>query len=230
MVLTVGLSVVMVLILFWALSSVQRERTRAAVGWGRRVLEAQEEERRSIARELHDGFVPSIDSLSIELRRMGGTASSERATALAQQLRTLSRGLHPGVLDHLPIADALEQLCSSESTDGFVVTLDVDELPPLDFPHRLACYRITQEAINNARRHAGASRIEVLVDEINGTIDLTIRDNGRGFVVPPDSKLASLGLRSMRERASALGGTLTITSALQDGTTVHARLPTSSPG
>lgn len=220
-----SLGVIVTIAMLWALGSVQRERTRAAVAWGRRLLDAQEEERRDIARELHDGIVPALDSLGMEMRRIGAEPVSERATALAQQLRTLSRGLHPGVLDHLPLIDALLQLCSAEWGEGFIVTLDADDLPDLDFTHRLTAYRIVQEAISNARRHATATRVEVMVDERNGALDLVIRDNGRGFVVIPDAKLTSLGLRSMRERASALGGTVTVTSTPGEGTTVRAQLP-----
>ncbi|MES2124023.1 MAG: ATP-binding protein, partial [Gemmatimonadota bacterium] len=81
------------------------------------------------------------------------------------------------------------------------------------------------EAISNARRHAAATRVEVIADEQDGALDLVIRDNGRGFVVIPDARLTSLGLRSMRERASALGGTVTVTSMPGQGTTVRAMLP-----
>jgi signal transduction histidine kinase len=224
-VLTVGLGLTMAIVLVWAVTSVQKDRTRAAVAWGRKLLDAQEEERRGIARELHDGIVPALDSLGMEFRRAGSVSSSERATALAQQLRTLSRGLHPGVLDHLPLADAVEQLLATESSGDFQISLEAGELPELDFVHRLTGYRIVQEAISNARRHAAATRVDISIEPAPGAIDVKIHDNGRGFVVPADAKLASLGLRSMRERARALGGTLTILSAPDEGTTIHAHLP-----
>lgn len=223
--LTVGLGVIMALVLWWAVNSVQKERTRAAVEWGRRLLDAQEEERRSIARELHDGVVPMLESMGMELRRAGAEDGTTRASALAQQLRTLSRGLHPSTLDHLSLADALQQLLRTQSTDTFQVTLDAGELPEIDFAYRLAGYRIVQEAISNARRHAGATLVDVSLNATSDAVDLKIHDNGTGFVVPAESKLASLGLRSMRERANALGGTLVISSAPTEGTTIHARLP-----
>lgn len=224
-ILTAGLGVTMALVLWWAVNSVQKERTRAAVDWGRKVLDAQEEERRGIARELHDGVVPLLEAMGIELLRAGAEDGTVRASALAQQLRTLSRGLHPTTLDHLSLADAVEQLLRTLSDEDFTVTLDAVEIPELDFAHRLAGYRIIQEAISNARRHAGATQVDISIGSTNGAIDVKIHDNGRGFVVPPESKLASLGLRSMRERANALGGNLTISSAPSEGTTIHAHLP-----
>ncbi|MES2305641.1 MAG: sensor histidine kinase [Gemmatimonadota bacterium] len=223
--LTVGLGLAMAAVLYWAINSVQRDRTRAAVAWGRRLLDGQEEERRGIARELHDGVVPLLESMGMELRRAGSADGAERASALAMQLRTLSRGLHPATLDHLPLADALQQLFATESTDAFEMTLDAGELPDLDFAHRLAGYRIVQEAVNNARRHAAATQVNVSLDATPFGIDIKIHDNGHGFVVPADGKLASLGLRSMRERASALGGTLHISSQPGKGTSVHAHFP-----
>lgn len=228
-VLTISLGLTMAGVLVWAVNSVQRERTRTAVEWGRRLLDAQDGERRSIARELHDGVVPILESMGMELQSAGAENGAERASALAQQLRTLSRGLHPTTLDHLTLADAVEQLLATETGDNFVVTFDAGELPDLDFIHRLTGYRIVQEAINNARRHAAATQINVNIDATLAAIDVKIHDNGCGFVVPPDAKLASLGLRSMRERASALGGTLTILSSPGTGTTIHAHLPLAKP-
>ena len=227
--LTIGLGVGLAIVLVWAIGSVQRERTRAAVDWGRRLLAAQEEERRGIARELHDGIVPALESLELELQRAGSGVGTGRAGTLAQQLRTLSRGLHPGILDHLTLVDAVEQLIAAESTDAFRISLEAGDLPELDFGHRLAGYRIVQEAISNARRHAEATQVDITIEPAAGAIEVTIHDNGRGFVVPPDATLASLGLRSMRERASALGGTLIITSAPMAGTTLHAHIPVVAP-
>ncbi|MEO5799343.1 MAG: sensor histidine kinase [Gemmatimonadales bacterium] len=224
-VLTAAIGVIMAVVLIWAMNSVQKERTRAAVDWGRKLLDAQEEERRGIARELHDGIVPGLESIGMELRKAGVEDGTNRASALAQQLRSLSRGLHPGTLDHLSLVGALEHLVASEEREGLVVTLDSDDLPELDFAHRLAGYRIVQEAINNARRHAAARHIEISIDASATAVDIRIHDDGKGFVVPTDNKLASLGLRSMRERASALGGTLTIASAPGEGTVIHAHLP-----
>lgn len=223
--LTTGLGVAMAIVLVWAIGSVQRERTRAAVDWGRRLLDAQEEERRGIARELHDGVVPGLEAIGMELLRAGSPAGGDRATTLAQQIRTLSRGLHPGTLDHLPLVDALEQMIETIDSDDLEISLTAGELPELDFAHRLAGYRIVQEAINNTRRHAHATAIEVTITSPGDTLDILISDNGRGFAVPSDAKLASLGLRSMRERASSLRGTLTVESTPGTGTRVHAQFP-----
>ena len=227
--LTTGLGVAMAILLVWAIGSVQRERTRAAVDWGRRLLSAQEEERREVARELHDGVVPALESLGLELRRAGSESGTERASALALQLRTLSRGLHPSTLEHLSLDDAVEQLIVADATEGLRISLECGELPALDLVHRLAGFRIVQEAVSNVRRHAAATQVDISIEPAAGAVDIKIHDNGRGFVVAPEARLASLGLRSMRERASALGGTLTISSAPSAGTTIHAHLPVAMP-
>ena len=227
--LTTGLGVGMAMLVVWAIHSVQRERTRAAVDWGRRLLAAQDEERCTIARELHDGFVQEIESLGMLFTRNGVEAGTTRAFTLAQQVRTVSRGLHPGVLNALTLTDGVRELATTESAEAFRVTLTHGDLPVLDFLHRLTAYRIVQEAVSNARRHAGATQVDITINAVADAIDVTIHDNGRGFVVPPEAALVSLGLRSMRERALALGGTLTILSTPGEGATVVAHLPGGSP-
>lgn len=225
MLLTLTMGVGMVATLAWAMASVQRERTRAAVDWGRRLLEAQEEERRGIARELHDGVVPNLEAIALQMSRQAPDVAPGVLHDTAQQLRTLSRGLHPGVIDHLTLCDALRQLVANETSDACAIVLECAVLPDLNFPSRLAGYRIVQEALTNARRHAGATHVTVGLRRHEENVELTIRDDGAGFVVPPSDRLASLGLRSMRERASALGGSLQITSAPGAGTTIHATFP-----
>lgn len=225
LVLTGALGALLLGVLLWAMASVQRERTRAAVDWGRRLLEAQEEERRGIARELHDGVVPNLEAIALQMSRQAPDVAPGMLHDTAQQLRTLSRGLHPGVIDHLTLCDALRQLVANETSDACAIALECGILPDLDFPSRLAGYRIVQEALTNARRHAGARNVTVGLRRNEADVELTVRDDGAGFVVPPADRLASLGLRSMRERASALGGSLSITSAPGAGTTIHAIFP-----
>ena len=110
-----------------------------------------------------------------------------------------------------------------------VFSLEASEvLPPLPAAVEVACYRIAQEAITNAARHAHARtcRARLSVDEAAGALALEITDNGKGL---PEDRVAGVGLSSMRERAEELGGTLTVEAGPEGGTTVLARLPLSAP-
>ncbi len=211
-------------VLIWAAASVQRERIHATIEWGRRLLVAQEEERAAIARELHDSVVPDLDSLEMQLVNNSTTAGE--ATRIAQRVRSISRLLHPGVLDHLDLNAAVQQLVGTDAAWPFAVDIDIPTLPTMTKQQRLAAFRIIQEALANVRRHAGAESVVVSAFTQGDDVVVTIHDDGAGFVVPPAERLSSLGLRSMRERAEALGGTLLIESTGPGGTTIRATFPT----
>lgn len=228
-VLTTAMGIGMAALLVWAIASVQRERIRGAVDWGRRMLGAQEEERKVVARELHDGIVPALESLAMLFTRHGVAEGTARAASMAQHVRGLSHGLHPSLLEHSSLVDVLDDLVRDAAVEGFSITLEYEEITEPDFSHRLAAFRIAQEAVRNARRHGGATQVDITLAADGTAIDLKIHDNGCGFVVPADASLATLGLRGMRERARTLGGTLTIITAPGYGTTIHAHLPTGSP-
>lgn len=213
-------------VLLWAAGSVQRERVHAAIDWGRRLLVAQEEERAAIARELHDSVVPDLDSLEMHLA--GNDNAAGEATRIAQRVRSISRLLHPGVLDHLDLNAAVLQLVGTDAAWPFSVDVDIQALPTFTRPQRVAAFRIIQEALANVRRHANAEGVIVSAFPERGTVVVTIHDDGTGFVVPPAERLSSLGLRSMRERAESLGGTLLIESTRPGGTTIRATFPTSA--
>lgn len=211
-------------VLIWAAGSVQRERIHATIEWGRRLLVAQEEERAAIARELHDSVVPDLESL--EMHVAGNTSTTGEATRIAQRVRSISRLLHPGVLDHLDLNAAVQQLVATDAVWPFTVDVDIQALPTFTRSQRVAAFRIIQEALANVRRHAGAEGVIVSAFHEGESVVVTIHDDGAGFVVPPAERLSSLGLRSMRERAEALGGTLLIDSARPGGTTIRATFPT----
>jgi signal transduction histidine kinase len=108
------------------------------------------------------------------------------------------------------------------------VTTDLGEEPASSLEVKQAVYRIAQEALHNIVKHAGATRVDVLLDCAEGRLRLEVRDNGAGFVAAGDVP-GHLGLRSMRERAAQLGGTLTVHSAPGEGTRVVAEVPLKKP-
>jgi signal transduction histidine kinase len=208
--------------------SVEEQRLRDAMG-------AAEEERRRWARELHDETLQSLGGLRMLLSaaRRGrdgeqlGAAVDEAVERIEDEingLRGLIRELRPAALDELGPAAAIEDLAARASErDGITVTADV-RVGTDRYPAELetALYRIVQEALTNAVRHANARRIAIEVARAGDVIHVVIRDDGRGF--DPASPADGFGLIGMRERVALLHGELELSSSTQ-GSTVAAALP-----
>jgi signal transduction histidine kinase len=197
------------------------------------VTEAQEEERRRLARDLHDGPAQQLAALIRTLDdRAGGTSATtkEDASRVLDELRRVARDQRPTLLDDLGIVPALEWLTSeTRERTGMGVTLTVEgKLGRLDPDKEVALYRITQEALRNAELHARATAVEVVLRFLDGAVELDVRDEGTGFDVPdlPGGYLHAgrLGLMGMHERAQLVGGSLELRSAPGEGTVVRARI------
>ena len=202
-----------------------------------RVLNIQEEERRHISRELHDDIGQSMTALKIGLHRLAQRANIEHkelideclsiAGATLDKLRDLSVELRPPQLDQLGLEAALEWLVDQQRrTTGLNIECHFAGLAErLPAEIESACYRITQEALNNATRHAGAEHIYVRVELHGQTLMLMIGDDGVGFDMDSARKKAlmtgSLGLIGMQERAQLAGGRLAVSAAPGSGTTVQ---------
>ncbi len=205
-----------------------------------RVFETQEQERRRIARELHDEAGQLMASLLVGLRALDDTNSIDEAKAQAQRLRgvavkaldevgRLARGLHSAVLDDHGLAVALQQYVADYSaTHKIAVDLALDETDARNLSPavQLAVFRVVQEALTNVVKHSGATAIRARVARSANGLKTTIADNGRGFEADAASvhSEAHLGLQSMRERVAILGGTLRIRSGAR-GTTIAVRVP-----
>jgi two-component system, NarL family, sensor histidine kinase UhpB len=206
----------------------------------RRVLSIQEEERRTISRELHDDLGQTLAALKIGLHRLQAKGGQKDPDLLAQclsateevieRLRTIARELRPPQLDPLGLADAMAWLAERQArVSGVKIECDVDGLdgarPPAGVEN--ACYRIAQEAINNATRHAGAKAVKIALRRKNRELELSVRDDGRGFDPQLVRARASgnLGLTTMEERAQLAGGRLEIRSTKGRGTTITAVFP-----
>jgi two-component system sensor histidine kinase UhpB len=209
----------------------EAERRRA----GSAALAAQEEERARVARELHDEVNQSLTGLLLRLEaaREAAPASLEpelaETKALAnqamQELLSLARQLRPTALDDLGLAAALagqvEQLGRGEIEAALSVEGEFSDLPD---DAQLVVYRVAQEALSNASRHAGAHRVEAALGRReDGGVELTVADDGRGFAFEESQR--GLGLGGMRERALLIGGELTIESRPGAGTTVRLTVP-----
>jgi two-component system, NarL family, sensor histidine kinase DevS len=208
----------------------------------RQRLAAAEQERAHWARELHDETLQNLAALRIGLAlqlRHGGPegtlteAVKDAVTGLDGEiasLRALITDLRPSALDDAGTEAALEDLAERARNRGLEVTLTVGlayeegRAPERHTPElEIAMYRIVQEALTNARRHGGAQRAAVKVEEDQAAVHVIVGDDGGGFDATAPS--AGFGLIGMRERAELLGGTLEITSAPGQGITVHVTLP-----
>lgn len=199
------------------------------------VINASDDERARIARELHDSTAQSLSALEMmlmaALNEPRGVTHARLATmheiakqALAE-VRTLSHTMHPRVLDDLGLVAAIEHLARrTREQAGVRVWVTSTERGPVPRAVSSVLYRVAQEAVGNAVRHARASdlRVELEVDERE--ITLVVRDNGVGFDVDAASASGGLGLFSMRERLGLVDGTLGVSSAIGIGTTVHATI------
>lgn len=226
---------------------IEQERQQERELYIQKSLVAQEEERRRIAKELHDETIQDLVALAYVADamfkdslegdgRLATRASSIKDTSLrvVQELRRISSDLRPSTLDHLGLVPSLRTLAERTGNEAGIPTrLTVEGVPlRLDKQAETAIFRIVQEALTNVRKHSGASEAWVILDFRPGMLRLTVGDNGQGFNsrVQMD-RLASeghLGLLGMRERATALGGSLRIQSRRPMGTTLNLRIPVPS--
>jgi signal transduction histidine kinase len=204
-----------------------------------RLISAEDEERRRIARELHDETGQALTALLVGLRLIEELAVTLDVQSAAQRLRgvaaqtvdnmgRLARGLHPSVLDDMGLAAAVRQHVSDYATSfGVAVDTQVEvvshALPPLA---ATTLYRILQEALTNVARHARARNVGVELLQQGTMLTLVVRDDGVGFDAGAGLREAQgLGLHGMQERVALLGGSVEIESRPGHGTVVRARIP-----
>ena len=204
-----------------------------------RTLSAQEEERRRIARELHDEAGQLLTALLVGLRTLEDTGKLAEVKAQGKRLREiaaqaldevgrLARGLHPTVLDDHGLGIALGRYAADFTKNhNIVVKLSFNDLDPSKLPPevQIALYRILQEALTNVARHSGAKVVGIQFSQLESAIEVEVIDDGCGF----DAKFVAvsshrLGLQSMRERAAMLGGTVRFISR-RKGTRILVQIP-----
>lgn len=210
-----------------------RERLEAL---SRRLVETQEAERRAIARELHDEIGQLLTGLKLLVESAGRTGSAWRASPaeitsvvneLMTRVRDLSMNLRPPMLDELGLVPALlwhfgRYTAQTRVHVAFQQRIARHRLPP---DVQMAAFRIVQEALTNAARHAGVEELTVEVRATRLRLSVRVEDAGRGFDPRAARAVESSGLAGMRERARQLGGDLVVTAARGKGTRVAATLP-----
>ena len=221
------------------------EGERRFRGLAKAVWKVQEEERRHLARELHDGLGQTLTALTLQLERLrekldDGTVSPELVARVGDSVemarlalnesREMSRLLRPPVLDDLGVGAALSWLARTlEQRTGLKVELTLDALDErLDPDLETLVFRLIQEALTNVLRHSGVDRAQVSVRRSGEALELRIADAGQGFdseAAFDGSVAAGSGLRGMRDRLELFGGRLELASAPGEGTLILAIVP-----
>jgi len=208
----------------------------------RQLVEAQEQERARIARELHDDINQRVALLAIELdqlRNKRDDLPSEvrirmnelrlLAADISTDLHALSHELHSSKLDYLGVVRAMTSWCKEfEKRHKMEIDFKSQNVPKLSQETSICLFRVLQEAVHNAAKHSGAKRIEVHLAENSGEIHLNVSDSGKGFDIKAARRRRGLGLTSMQERVRLVGGTIAIESKPTGGTTIHVRVPLAS--
>ena len=203
-----------------------------------RLLEAQEEERRLISRELHDEVGQALTGVLVEMANLSNLIRNREEAALSKKadeikrlleesisvVRNMALLLRPSMLDDLGLVPALQwQAREASKRSGIWVKVAAEEVSEeLTEDHKTCIYRIVQEALHNIVKHASARNVRITVTQEADRLLLSIQDDGRGFN-PPQER--GMGLIGMEERVSALGGRLVVESAIGEGTLLRVALP-----
>ena len=205
-----------------------------------RLIEAEDEERKRIAREIHDDYNQRVAMLAVDLEQLadnvGGSSGEtsqkvnelfDRISELGADLHSLSHRLHSSTLESLGLLVGLEAFCREFAEQQGVHVDFVHENVPHGVPADagLCMFRITQEALRNIKRHSGADRAEVCLEQLDGRLHLSVSDRGRGLNSNQPPAERGIGIRSMEERLRLLGGRLEIQSRPMGGTRIDAWLP-----
>jgi len=201
----------------------------------RRLIQAQEQERSRIGRELHDDVTQRLALLAVKLEQLGHSSHQVRSRAqelhketveISNDVQALSHDLHSSKLEYLGVILGMKTWCkefAARQNVDIEFTSAVVRRLPLEIG--LCLFRVVQESLRNAINHSGAKRIEVRLSEHSNQAHLTVCDSGKGFNVEAAMKGKGLGLTSMRERVRLVNGTIAIESKPMHGTKIHVCVP-----
>jgi two-component system sensor histidine kinase UhpB len=211
------------------------EQERHESGWD--ALKAQEAERKRVAQELHDEVGQALTAVMLQIGRLSKDAPGDLSDELAEALETMrtslddvrriAKQLRPEALDDLGLVPALNALASTfaERTGLRIRRRLAEGVPPLGDDAELVVFRVAQESLTNAARHADSTRVDLTLERTGRRIVLHVRDYGRGI----DGIRPGSGIRGMRERALLIGGNLSIANAPGGGTDVSLTQPMREP-
>jgi signal transduction histidine kinase len=234
---------ILILVTLWSMALLMQWRGQAEEEMkrlSRQLLEVQENERRHLARELHDEVMQTLTALKLSLGAAAQAPTTvtrqleesvETVDDLVEQVRSLSLDLRPSMLDDLGLVAALEWYCQRQSR-RLAVPITFSAAP---FSSRLSpelettCFRVVQEGLTNAAKHSQATQVWVTLQQRDSTLQITLRDNGIGFDTVTrhvhSERGSGIGLHGMEERLRLVEGQLDITTTPGHGTEIRARVP-----
>jgi signal transduction histidine kinase len=207
------------------------------------LIDAQEKERRRLARELHDDVCQRLAMLSLKIEKVskgwgrGQLSVADQLEQIWQQcsnltgdVQALSHELHPSILDNLGLATAVKSFCREVAEQNGVVVEFAGRNIPDSVPREvsLSLFRVVQEAVRNAIKYSGEKHFEVRLQGASGYLELEVNDEGGGFDAATTNG-GGLGLVSMAERIHQVNGTFTVDSQPNAGTRIRARVPVAAP-
>ena len=205
-----------------------RRRQKLNEKFSRDLINAQEEERTRVARELHDSVGQKLMLLTKQTKSIGNEKMESLAGDTLEELRSISRGLHPATLERLGVTAAIKSMINEvDSSTPIFFTNEIDNIDDLlSKDASLHLYRIFQEVLNNMVKHADAKSASITVERKGDSIEAIITDNGKGFEFSEKlNQSNSLGMKTLLERAKIIKSTLEIKSKYNHGTTVQILIP-----
>ena len=207
----------------------------ALASMSRKLIEAQEQERRRLARELHDDINQRLALVTAELERLENDPSNlparleqlrQSTLEITNEIKVLSHELHSSNIENLGVSAGIRGWCREfGDRHGMEVHFKDDAGRAIPVDVGLCLFRVLQEALHNAARHSGAKRIDVRLGEKPTEVHLLVSDAGTGFDIQEARRGRGLGLVSMQEQVRLLKGSITIDSRINSGTTIHVRVP-----
>jgi signal transduction histidine kinase len=223
-----------------SLDTTERKKTQEALsGVSRKLVEAQEQERARIARELHDDITQRLALMAAELGQLQDQSSNlpsevrnrmrdlqQMTSGVSASLHALSHELHSSTLEYVGLVTGMRRWCREFAARQRVeIAFESNDLSIPSREVSLCLFRVLQEALQNAAKHSGTKQINVQLAENAGAIHLIVSDSGRGFDVESALRNGGLGITSMQERVRLVGGTIVFDSKPMAGTTIHVCAP-----
>lgn len=203
------------------------QKNKLQENFSQRLISSQELEKSKISRDLHDGLSQQLILIKNRLDILGYNDVSEMVSGSLDELRSITRSLHPAILSNFGLTAALEYLCTNlnKYADDIEVSHHIERIDNLlDEEHELHLYRIVQEILNNILKHAECSTISISILPKKKDIFIRIQDNGKGFELE-EAEISGLGMNSIRERSKIIGGHLEIQSKKNKGTVITLKIP-----
>ncbi|MEM6720842.1 MAG: sensor histidine kinase [Bacteroidota bacterium] len=223
-----GLGLIVLFIIFYLIRSKKFAQKRQTLQqqFSRDLINAQEEERSRLARELHDSVGQKLMLLSKQTKKIENPNMEHLASSTLEEVRSISRGLHPSNLERMGLTMAINALVYDINVNtNLFFTEDIDNIDYiLSKEEELHVYRIIQEVLSNVVKHSEAKAVKIEIRKKDHMISFLVSDNGKGFDIESKYKNISLGLKTLYERAKILGAQLQLDSKINDGTEMRLNI------